>query len=84
MDTTDQKTVQKIRTYTVKIDRKLCIGAATCVALAPKAFELDNEAKAALLPGAADETDQALLDAAKGCPVMAITITDETGKQVFP
>jgi len=30
------------------------------------------------------ETDETLLEAAKGCPVMAIFLTDETGKQVFP
>lgn len=70
--------------YKIKIDRDLCIGAATCVAVAPKAFALDNEAKAILLPTANEETDQTILDAAKSCPVAAIIVTDETGKQVYP
>lgn len=84
METNTPPTGQTIRSYTITIDRALCIGAATCVALAPRAYALDSEAKAILLPTAGDETDQSLLDAAKGCPVMAITIKDGAGKQIFP
>ena len=84
MDTNDPKVTRKVRTYTMTIDRSACIGAATCVALAPKAWALDNEAKAIILDTAGEESDQALLDAAKGCPVGAIKIVDDTGKQIFP
>jgi ferredoxin len=84
MDENDPKVTRKIRKLTMKIDRNLCIGAATCVAIAPKAWALDDEAKAIILDSAGDETDESLLEAAKGCPVMAIIITDENGKQVFP
>jgi len=66
------------------IDRGACIGAATCIALAPRAYVLDSEAKAIFLDSASEETDEALLDAAKGCPVAAIKIVDDTGKQIFP
>lgn len=84
MDPNDPKVTRKIRKLTMKIDRDLCIGAATCVAIAPKAWALDNEAKAIILDSAEEETDETLLEAAKGCPVMAIFITDENGKQLFP
>lgn len=84
MDPNDPKQERKIRTLTMKIDRSLCIGAATCVAIAPKAWTLDNEAKAIILDTAEEETGEVLLEAAKGCPVMAIIITDEYGKQLFP
>ncbi len=70
--------------YKVNVIRDLCIGAASCVAIAPKAFQLDNEAKAIILPTIAEESDQTLLDGAKSCPVAAIIITDENGKQVYP
>lgn len=73
-----------VRNYTMTIDRNLCIGAATCVALAPRAYELDSEAKAVFLETASEETDESLLQAAKGCPVMAIIIKDQTGNQIFP
>ena len=84
MDDTDPKVTRTIRTYKMHIDRSLCIGAATCVAIAPKAWTLDDEAKAIILDTADQETDEMLLEAAKGCPVMAIFITDDTGKQLFP
>lgn len=74
-----------VRKYKVRVDRNLCIGAATCVAVAPKAFELDNEAKAIVLPTAEEESDETILEAARGCPVAAIIITDvQSGKQIFP
>ena len=85
MDNNDPKQVKKIRNYTIHVDRSLCIGASTCVVLAPKAFVLDSEAKSILLDSSDQESDETLLNASKGCPVMAITIIDnETGKQVFP
>ena len=68
----------------MRIDRDLCIGAATCVALAPRAWALDDEAKAIILDTCEEESNDALLEAAKGCPVMAIFITDENGKQLYP
>lgn len=82
--TTDEKIERKIRKLTMRIDQNLCIGAATCIAIAPKAWALDDEAKAIILPTAEEESDEALLEAAKGCPVIAIIICDEKGKQIFP
>ncbi len=84
MDDNDEKVKRKIRNLTMRIDRNLCIGAATCVAIAPKAWALDDEAKAIILDTSGEETDDTLLEAAKGCPVMAIFITDESGKQLYP
>lgn len=84
MDDNDPKVIRKIRTRSMRIDRNLCIGAATCVALAPKAWALDDEAKAIILDTVEEESDDALMESAKGCPVMAIIITDENGKQVYP
>ncbi|MCX6792013.1 MAG: ferredoxin [Candidatus Gottesmanbacteria bacterium] len=84
MDDNDPKVKRKIRKLTMRIDRNLCIGAATCVAIAPKAWALDDEAKAIILDTAEAESDETLIEAARGCPVMAIFITDATGKQIFP
>lgn len=84
MDDNDPKVKRKVRKLTLRIDRNLCIGAATCVAIAPKAWALDDEAKAIILDTSEEESDDTLLEAAKGCPVMAIFITDETGKQLYP
>jgi ferredoxin len=69
MDADDTKNTKKIRTLTMRIDRNLCIGAATCIAIAPKAWALDNEAKAIILDTADAENDETLIAAAKGCQI---------------
>lgn len=70
--------------YKIEVDRNLCIGAASCVAVAPTTFELDAENIATVKPGSVD-TDETKLLAAQSCPTKAITVTDlETGQQVYP
>ena len=73
-----------IRNLKVHVDRDLCIGAATCVAIAPKTFVLDSEAKAIILASADQDQDSVIIDAAKGCPVAAIIIEDQNGNKIFP
>jgi ferredoxin len=36
------------------------------------------------LPTWSELDDQTLLESAKSCPVAAISVFDETGKQIFP
>lgn len=80
----------------VKVDRDLCIGAASCVAVAPNTFDLDGEGKAVIkkkdgtktsdLVNYSDiaDTETNILNSAKSCPVNAIIIieVDETGKEI--
>jgi ferredoxin len=73
-----------IHKYKVWVDRALCIGAATCVAVAPKTYELDNEAKAVILETADQDTIETIIEGAKACPVAAVIIEDEKGNRVFP
>lgn len=67
----------------IVVDRDLCIGAASCVAIAPNVFALDEENKAVVTneKGADDET---IVLAAQSCPTKAIIIFDNEGKQVYP
>jgi len=67
----------------VKVDRDRCIGTGSCVAYAGSVFQLDDENKSIILDEH-DADDESLMLAAQGCPVHAITLTDESGKQVFP
>ena len=73
-----------VRNLTYHVDRDLCIGAATCVAIAPKVFLMDSDAKAVILATAGEDTDETLLDSARGCPVAAIIIHNEKGEKVYP
>jgi ferredoxin len=70
--------------YHIKIDRNLCIGAASCVALAVKTFGLDDENKAIVLDDNGD-VPEAIRLAAESCPTKAIILEDaETGGQEYP
>ncbi len=74
----------KVHNYKVWVDRNLCIGAATCIAIAPKTFQLDHEAKAIILETSDQDTIETIIEAAKSCPVAAIIIEDDKGNRVFP
>lgn len=70
--------------YTVSVIREKCIGAASCTAIAPGVFQLDEEKIAIIIAQDGADDDTKLL-AAQSCPTMAIVVTDnETGKQVWP
>ncbi len=70
--------------YKIKVIRTLCIGAASCVAVSPDTFALDDQKKAVIKDGSQDVPDNILL-AAQSCPTKAIVITDtETGQQIWP
>ena len=67
----------------VIVDRNLCIGAASCVAIAPKTFRLDEENKAIILDIFAHDKDT-VIAAAQSCPTLAITVIDDDGTQIYP
>lgn len=67
----------------IVVDRNLCIGAATCIGIAPGVFELDKENKAVIYNDKGND-DETILLAAKSCPTRAILIFDDEGKQIYP
>lgn len=70
--------------YKVKIIRDKCIGAASCVGIAPKTFKLDEENIAVLISEDGDTPENILLGA-QSCPTNAIEIYDtETKEKVWP
>ncbi len=68
---------------TITVDRDLCIGAATCNAIAGKTFHIDDEAKAIILDTAGQDSEDAIIEAARGCPVAAIII-ERAGQRIAP
>lgn len=71
--------------WEVVVDRNLCIGAGTCVAIAPNTFILDDDSKAIILETADKDGKEVILDSAKGCPVAAILIKNKkTGENIYP
>lgn len=79
----DPSICRRIGGLTVTIDRRLCVGFGDCIEEAPEAFEFDEEGIAILTDPAAVERER-LLRACETCPVDAITVTDEDGRQLVP
>ena len=82
--------------YKVKVDRDLCIGAASCESVAPDAFMLDNEGKSVIKKkdgttthefvnySDINDTPDNIMIAAKSCPSNAIVIVevDDEGNEI--
>jgi ferredoxin len=65
--------------YRIEIDRSLCSGFGSCVDSAPGLFRLGDDGIAVAL---VDESDApAALDAARACPMGAILVLDEAGRE---
>ncbi len=82
---TETVTTPNGRQFTrVVVDRELCIGAASCIAVAPDAYELDNDAKAIIKPEWLTVDDDTLKASAESCPTLAIFLYNKDGQKVFP
>lgn len=75
---------RKIGSVTVRIDRLLCVGFADCLADAPELFELDDEGIVAFRDPHGETPHWRVLEACNACPVDALTVLDEEGRQLIP
>ncbi|MFJ3192086.1 ferredoxin [Streptomyces griseoviridis] len=60
----------------IDIDTGVCIGAGQCALTAPDVFTQDDDGYSALLPGRGDDGGPLVREAARACPVRAISVTD--------
>ncbi len=67
----------------IVVDRQKCIGARSCVAVAPGVFQMDDNNLAYITNPEAEDEDTVLM-AAQSCPVLAILLYDENSRQIFP
>lgn len=67
----------------IVVDRDLCIGAASCIAVSGITYELDGENKAIVIDANTID-DATLIMSAESCPTKAIILFDKSGSQVFP
>ncbi len=67
----------------IVVDREGCIGAQSCVVVAPGVFQMDDENLAYVTDPDSTDDDMIML-AAQSCPVLAVYLYDENGKQIFP
>ena len=72
--------------YIIEYDINKCIGAASCAAIAPLTFFMNEENKAEIRKDVDDfDDDETILSGAQSCPVFAIKIIEKsTGTVLFP
>jgi ferredoxin len=76
----DERVVAGLR---VRIDRTLCVGFGDCVKAAPEGFALDED-NVAVFAAPEALAREALLRACASCPVDALTVWGENGRQLVP
>ncbi len=61
----------------ISLDSDVCIGAGQCALTAPDVFTQDDDGFGAVLPGREDDGGSPLVrEAARACPVRAVTLTE--------
>ena len=78
----DYKLIRQVGKYTVKVIQSKCIAAASCVAISPTFFKLNEANLVEIIEGGSDEEDNLLLSA-QSCPTGAIEIY-EGDSRVWP
>lgn len=65
----------------IEVDRALCAGYQRCIDTAPGVFDIDDDGVAQVVDAAgADASD--ILGAARSCPLSAIRVWSDDGRQI--
>ncbi|HUH12117.1 MAG TPA: ferredoxin [Longimicrobiales bacterium] len=80
----DDVVERRIGSLTLRIDRLLCVGFGDCIEAAAELFELDDEGIAAFRQPLPVLGRERLEEACRSCPVDALTLVDEEGRQLAP
>jgi ferredoxin len=70
--------------HTVIVDLNKCIAAGPCAIAAPGVFDIRPEDGKAIISNPDGEELDKILEAARCCPILAISIKNQAGKQIFP
>jgi ferredoxin len=73
---------KKFGELTVRIDRGKCIASANCVQVGAEVFELDSEGIVSFREDEEHIDRSELFEACKVCPVEALILIDEDGKEL--
>lgn len=61
----------------VQVDKERCVGAGMCALTAPAVFTQDDDGFGEMLPGRTAEDHPLVREAARACPVGAVSLTDD-------
>ena len=68
----------------IVVDRQSCIGARSCVLVAEKVFQMDDQNLAYVTTDPDSTDEETIRMAAEVCPVLAIHLYDAEGNKLFP
>jgi ferredoxin len=68
----------------IRIDRPTCIGSENCIKSAPKLFVLDSERYCSFVEPVEEDDKDKIIEACSVCPVNALYVYDDKGKQIVP
>ena len=80
MSNLEERVVHGLR---IRIDRDVCVAFENCAKEAPEAFRLDDGGVVTFVEPERVELER-LVRACDACPVDAMTVWDETGRQIVP
>jgi ferredoxin len=75
---------RKVTDLLIKIERPSCIGSKNCINVAPKLFELDSDQICTFKESTEGIKQEVIVEACSVCPVSALFVIDENGKQIVP
>ena len=75
---------KQISNLKVKIDRYSCIGSSNCIHAAPDFFELDDERICSFKETKEETRKDIIVEACSVCPVNALFVFNDEGKQIVP
>jgi ferredoxin len=68
--------------FRARIDKRSCLSSGRCVEAEPALFGWDEDDLGDVRPGAPALPKERLLELARGCPGLAISVVDEEGREV--
>ena len=75
---------RQVSGHTIRIDRTLCIGSGSCVAVAPEVFVLGDDQIVTFTDEPEDIEPDRMVEACAVCPVDALIATGPKGEQLIP
>lgn len=72
------------RRLQIVIDYDRCVGSSICILTAPGVFALNDDRQSTVTDAQGEDAEK-VLQAAEGCPMLAISVVDsDTGERLFP
>jgi ferredoxin len=75
---------KKVSGLTIKIEKMTCIASENCINVSPDLFGLDDERICSFNEKAEGIAQEIIIEACSVCPVNALYVYDEEGKQIVP